>query len=725
MVLRQLAKLMTTIVFCVSVIGTVVITAFFYYGRGLPEYDHLQHYMPPTSNRVYDKNHVLIKEMGLERRIWTPLSEIPPLVIKAFLSAEDKNFYYHFGIDIIGLARATFVNTITQSWKNRPGGASTITQQVAKNFLIGNERSLARKAKEAIMSMRLEGALSKDRILELYLNQIYLGTGAYGVTSAALTYFNKSLADLTLEEVAFLAALPKAPSTYASDKEFTRLKIRRDWVLDRMVIDGLITPQEGEAAKSKPISVTIQQIKESDAGYFIEEVRRELVKRFDKRTLDQGGLTIHTTLDTRLQTIANEALRDGLIAYDRRHGWRGPILNFNLHEIDFKDDIVPHVKKGQEAIPQWLAALQEVPPQPGSGIWKQAIVLEVTAHQAKIGFKDGTIESLPYAGVRWARPCLKDQEVGPEPLSVSDVLHLGDVILVSESASGWRLEQIPDVTGALVVLDQKTGHVLAMSGGYSFELSQFNCATQAMRQPGSTFKPFVYLTALECGFTPDTKIVDEPISISLGTGMGMYEPKNHGKKFYGPTSLSRALAYSRNVVTIRLAQRIGMKSIVKTANDFNICENLPRQLAMALGAGSTTLIKLTNAYGMIANGGQKITPNFIESVLNRKGMPLFMAESIEGTVASEEPIEKITEMLYGVVEFGTAKRLNKLNIPIAGKTGSTNDYKDGFFVGFTKDFVIGIFVGFPTPRTMGEGETGGRVAVPIAETFFRLSALEH
>lgn len=701
---RRLINLLTALTFLFTTAGVTLFFMFFYYGRGLPEYDFLHNYEPFTVNRIQSTDGETLREFSQERRITVSLDQIPTMVINSFLAAEDKNFFYHCGLDIQGIVRAVVSNSTQGSWLSRPLGGSTITQQVAKNFLIGNERSFDRKAKEAIMSLRLESALSKERILELYLNQIYLGMGAYGVVSAASTYFNKSLDELSIAEIAFLAAMPKAPSFYPNQKDLSRATSRRNWVIDRLYEEGIITLDEANSAKAEPLKFAQVTEEKNPPDYYTEYVRQDLVNHLGEDAVIQGGLNIKTTLKSDLQLIAVKALKQGLIAYDRRHGWRGPIHTIELESFDNED---------------WHYELKKIPSPPGLGDWLLAVVLETTPQNAKVGLKDGQTGSIPLTQLKWAQKNLPNQLLGPEINLPEEVLKPGDVIAVSKIKDEYyRLEQIPEITGGLVALDPHTGHVVAMIGGYDFEKNQFNCVTQAKRQPGSAFKPFVYLTALEHGYTPETRVLDAPIMLNIGGKIGIYAPKNINNKFYGPTPLRSGLIYSRNVMTVRLAQQIGLKRIEKTAKIFGLVEKLPHQLANALGAAETTLLRLTTAYGMIANGGYKISPIFIEEIVDRHNQVIYEAQVSQKTrIASEKSIHQIIRMMEGVVQKGTAKSLVSLARPIAGKTGSTNDHKDGWFVGFTPDLVVGVFVGFSTPRTLGEDESGSRVAVPIFKKF--------
>jgi penicillin-binding protein 1A len=689
MIIRRLSLWLTSIALAMACLGVGLFLLFFYFGRGLPDYEHLKTYDPPALTKVYSAHGYPYREFAKERRIFVPIHEIPLLLIQAFLVAEDKNFFYHCGIDIYGMARAALINTVTANWHNRPAGASTITQQVAKNFLVGADRSFDRKIKEAIMAIRLESSLPKIKILELYLNQIYLGNGAYGVAAAAETYFNKNLKDLSLSEIAFIAAMPKAPSFYPSEKELHRAKTRRDWVIFRLFEEGIITEESLKEAQKHPIELSGRNFLLAEAPYFSEEIRRLLIQRYGRKAFNKGGWTVFSTIDLTLQKKADAALKKGLIAYDRRHGWRGPIAHLDTLDLN------------------QLSSLKKPA---GLGNWKLALVLEVSSNQCKIGFADKTTANLSFEASSWAFPALK-------------TLSIGDVIPVSpanESSSVYQLEQIPLVSGALVVMDPVTGKIRALSGGYDFEITQFNCATQAHRQPGSAFKPFVYMAALERGLHPETVILDAPFSVNLGGKLGIYAPKNITGRYYGPTPLRVGIEQSRNVMTIRLAHHIGMRRVESVAKRFGIVDKLPMQLAMALGAAETTVLRLTAGYAMIANGGRSVRPVFIEQIYDRHHNLIYQhIPEPERQLIDPHVIQHMTDMLKGVIERGTAKRLQSLGIPVYGKTGTTNDYKDAWFVGFTQDLVVGVFVGFSSPKTLGEGETGGRVAVPIFEEFMK------
>lgn len=701
------------------------------YGRALPDYQKLAEYEPPTVTRIHAGDGRLMDEYAVEKRVFVPVDAMPRLLIKAFLAAEDKNFYRHPGVDVASVIRAAVQNLRNYGSDRRLIGASTITQQVAKNFLLTNEVSFDRKIKEALLAFRIERALSKDRILELYLNEIYLGQGAYGVAAAALYYFNKSLDELEIAEMAYLAALPKAPNNYHPVRNREAAVGRRNWVISRMTEEQFITRDQAEAAMAEPLEIRRRGRAEVvTAEYFAEEVRREIAGRYGESALYQGGLSVRTTLDPRFQAIADSALRTGLEGYDRRHGWRGPLTRVTA-DVD------------------WQRQLQGIETPPLIDSWRVAMVMEVDARTVAIGFADGSRGSIPFDGLSWAREWREDQRVGGAVQRASDVLKVGDIIAVepmepdgedtdTAPSDEYALRQIPAVNGSLVAIDPHTGRVLAMSGGFSYEESEFNRATQAMRQPGSAFKPFVYLTALEKGFTPATLVMDAPFVIDQGPGLGLWRPQNYSRDFYGPATLRTGIEKSRNVMTVRLAATIGMEAIAGTSERFGIGRIAP-QLAMALGAGETTLMKLTSAYAMLVNGGKRIEPALIERIQDRNGETLFRRDKrdCEGCRGTEiDPAggvpklrdvrERVTDaasafqmvwIMKGVVERGTARRLASLGRPLAGKTGTTNDSFDTWFVGYSPDLVVGVFVGFDEPKTLGPRETGSSVAAPIFGDF--------
>jgi penicillin-binding protein 1A len=722
--------------FMLVVIGAAgVVYVFSHYSQGLPEYAQLADYDPPTVTRVHAGDGRVLAEYAVERRVFVPESAIPRRVINAILAAEDKNFYKHPGVDFVAVARAALANVSNYLQGRRPIGASTITQQVAKNFLLTNEVSYERKIKEAILAFRIEEALSKDRILELYLNQIYLGYRSYGVAAAALNYFNKSLDELTIAEAAYLAALPKAPNNYHPIRRREAAITRRNWVIGRLFEDGFISEAEAAAAKAEPLVVRAREaIEEVQADYFAEEVRRELIGLYGEAGLYEGGLSVRTTLDPHLQEIAQRALREGLMSYDRRHGWRGP-----LAQIELPEDAT------------WSHLLPEHPRPLGVDDWALAVVLSVSDGKAEIGLEDESLGEVPFAELSWARPWLEDQEVGPAPKRAGDVLAPGDIILVeavTADAEGeaypensYGLRQVPEVDGGLIALDPHTGRVLAMSGGFSYARSEFNRVTQAKRQPGSAFKPFVYLAGLDSGFTPATLILDAPFVIDQGQGQGKWKPANYTKKFYGPTRMRVGIEKSRNLMTVRLAQTIGMEKVAEYGQRFNVVDYMPRVLSMALGAGETTLIRLTTAYAMLVNGGRRIKPTFIDRVQDRSGATIFRHDQRDcfgcwsddwamgmvppvlpdtrEQIADPASVYQVVAMLQGVVQRGTGRRIAELGRPLAGKTGTTNNNTDTWFIGFTPDLAVGVFVGFDDPKTLGPKDTGSNVAAPIFKSFMR------
>jgi penicillin-binding protein 1A len=671
-----------------------------------------------------------LAEYAVEKRVFVPIKAIPKLVTRAFLSAEDSNFYSHPGVDLPSVARAMLTNVRNLGKNRRLVGASTITQQVAKNFLLSNEVSWERKIKEAILAFRMERAFNKDRILELYLNEIYLGFGSYGVAAAALNYFNKPLDELTVAEAAYLAALPKAPNNYHPLKYPAAAKERRDWVIGRMLMAGLITADEAEMARAAKLEVRLMAETEFiRAEYFAEEVRRELAERYGERQLYKGGLLVRTTLDPRLQDIADTVLRQGLETYDRRHGWRGPLASMEMGA-------------------DWRARLAEVEPPLGLGGWRLAVVLGVDRAGADIGFRDASHGRIPLAEMKWAQPWMEGQELGPPVLGAADVLALNAVIAVEPVAvnakneiypeNTFGLRQIPEIEGALVALDPHTGRVLAMTGGYEYAKSQFNRVTQAMRQPGSAFKPFVYLAALDSGFSPSTLILDAPFVIDQGPGLPKWRPSNYTKRFYGPSTMRLGIEKSRNLMTVRLAQTIGMDKVAEFAKRFGIVATLPPKLVSSLGSAETTLLKLTTAYAMLVNGGKRITPTLIDRIQDRHGRTVFRHDNrgcaaCRATFWTRQPVPVIPEhrqaltnplsayqvvsMLHGVVQRGTGKRVKAVGKPLAGKTGTTNDSIDTWFFGFSPDLAVGVFAGFDEPRTLGRKEQGATVAAPIFRDF--------
>jgi penicillin-binding protein 1A len=689
----------------------------------LPNFDVLAKYEPPVMTRIHATDGQLVAEYAHERRLYLPIQAIPDRVKAAFLSAEDKNFYHHAGLDYYGIARALVQNVQAYGSGQRLIGASTITQQVAKNFLLNNEQSVNRKIKEAILSLRIEQAYSKDKILELYLNEIFLGLGAYGVAAAALEYFDKSVHELTLPEVAYLAALPKAPNNYHPFRYPDRAIERRNWVIDRMVENGFVTTEEGETAKAAPIGVkqrrTLPHLFAAD--YFAEEVRRQLGQMFGEKALYEGGLSVRTSLDPKMQLMARKALMNGLVNFDRQRGWRGPVKHF--------DEI------GQD----WGLTVAEVPALADVIEWRLAIILGSDGGGVQIGLQPGREQGtgkvsperqtgvIPPDGMKWVK---------------KGALKVGDVVYVArgEGEGQYTIQQVPEIEGALVAMDPHTGRVLAMVGGFSFAESQFNRATQAQRQPGSSFKPFVYSAALDNGYTPSSVVMDAPLEIDPGFGQPIWRPSNYSNEFFGPSTLRTGVEKSRNVMTVRLAQDMGMPLVSEYARRFGVYDNLPAFLPMSLGAGETTVLRMVAAYSVFANGGRSISPTLIDRIQNRFGETIFRHDKriceacqVESWQDQDEPeiidnadqvldpmtAYQMTSMLEGVVQRGTATVVRALEKPVAGKTGTTNDYRDAWFVGFTPDLVAGVFIGYDQPRPLGRGATGGQLAAPIFLEFMQ------
>ena len=693
------------------------------YGFDIPDYKSLATYEPPVTTRLYAGDGQVMMEYAAEKRIFVPEDKIPEMVKQAFISAEDKHFYSHPGIDILGIVRAVFTNVINYAKGKRLVGASTITQQVAKNFLLTSERSLVRKIKEAVLAYRISRAFSKEHVLELYLNEIYLGNRAYGVAAAALNYFNKSLSELTLEEAAYLAALPKGPNNYNPKKRYDAAVTRRNWVIGRMAEDGYITEEEAAAAQAKPL-VTVDRkygyLKDSE--YFSDEVRRVLSKSLGEDAVFEGGLMVRTTVDPQLQELATKVFRRGLINYDRRHGYRGATANISLN-----GDYQAELKK-------------TAMPAGAEKSWEKAVVLSVSPAEAKVETAAGKQGVIGIKSLAWARQTLKEQRVGEAPRKVCDVLKKGDVIYVEQSKEGfYELRQVPNVEGAMVVMDPHNGKVLAMVGGFSFNKSQFNRATQAYRQTGSTFKPVVYAAALELGYSPTDLILDAPFVLDQGVGLPLWKPSNYSKGFSGLTTLRQGIEKSKNLMTVRLAQDVGMEKVASMAKRLGVDDNLPPLLSMSLGADDTRLIDMVTAYAVFVNGGKKVTPYLIEQIQDRYGKSLFRnndSHCIGCKVAHFDPAAPVPEItddreqvldeltayqmvsiLQGVVQRGTGARLSRLGKTLAGKTGTTNDTKDAWFIGFSPDMVAGIYVGFDEPRTLGRVETGAAAALPIFYDF--------
>lgn len=704
----------------------------YYVNQGLPDHSTLKNYSPPVLSRIFSSDGQLIGEHAQEKRIFVPYEYIPQKLIHAFLAAEDQNFFYHKGVDIISIIRAT-INNILSSDK-RPGGASTITQQVARNFFLTNELSIIRKVKEAVLAIRIEQTLSKERIIEIYLNQIFLGNRSYGVAAAALRYFNKSLEDLTIPEIAFLAGLPKAPSTYNPIKKPKQALARRNWVLERLWKTGLITEEESALYSTYPIELATRDESETvRADYFQETVKKELIEALGEEEFYGGGLFIKTSLDTRLQTLCNEVFTKTLLDLDKKHGWRGPIKN------------IPEVKDSDQNIKYWMEYLNQLPVGYIPDGWRLAIITQLQPNSTTIITEEGA-GIISVETMQWAGAPLKNGTPGPRITKPDQALKVGDVIFVSKIKDNtYLLQQIPKISGGMVVMDPHTGRVLALNGGFSFQQSQFNRATQAMRQSGSAIKPFVYLAAFERGVKPTDIYIDEPISISLGQGLGIWEPKNFLNDFKGPMTVRQALETSNNMITIKLGQKAGMKNVARLIKRLNIIDNPPAQLAVVLGAGETTVYRLTTAYTMIANGGKKITPTVIDWVQDRHGKIVYKhdnrtssalhASKWDGETFPEIPdIRKqilnpahaymITSILQGAVENSPAQTAKVMNQTLAGKSGTSNDSKDVWFVGYSANLVVGIYFGYDIPQNLGKMATGGWIAAPVFKDFMT-KALEN
>ena len=725
-----------TIFFVVGIAATAGLL--WHFSKDLPDYSQLQDYEPPVMTRVHAADGSLLAEYARERRLYLPIQAVPKLVINAFIAAEDKNFYQHPGVDIYGIGRAGMLYVQNYGSGRRPQGASTITQQVAKNFLLTNEVSFQRKIKEALLALRIERTYSKQKILELYLNEIYLGFGAYGVAAASLLYFDKSVHELTIAEAAYLAALPKGPNNYNPFRRHDDAVARRNYVLDRMAEDGYITIAQADKSKKDPLTVTVRPTGAHifAAEYFAEEVRRYLYEKYGEKKLYDGGLSVRTTLNPKVQVMARKAMINGLVNFDEGQGYRGPIAN---------------IQTGGD----WGVKLAEVKSLYDIDPWRMAVVLQVDDQSARIGLqpprdpagavvKDREVAIVTLDGVKWAKPASGTSK----PIQkVTQVLSVGDVIYVSptDQQGQYRLRQIPEISGAMVVMDPHTGRVLAMVGGFSFDQSQFNRATQALRQPGSSFKPIVYAAALDNGYTPSTIVMDAPIEIDMGAGGGVWKPENYGGKFFGPSTLRFGLEQSRNVMTVRLAQDLGMPLIAEYAKRFGVYDELPPYLSYALGAGETTVLRMVTAYSMFDNGGRRVIPTLIDRIQDRYGHTIYKHDQrecigcdaakwdnqVEPTLVDrrEQVIDamtayQITSLMEGVVQRGTATVVREVGKPIAGKTGTTNDEKDVWFIGFSPDIVCGVYMGFDKPRHIGRLATGGHLAAPIVKDFLKVALVD-
>ncbi|MBP9752530.1 MAG: PBP1A family penicillin-binding protein [Proteobacteria bacterium] len=751
-------KIITRLSFVSVILGYFCYLVYFILSEEVKKVVFLNDYKPPVSSHLYDKDLQKIRDISWEQRQYIAINAIPQKLIKAFIAAEDKHFYNHPGIDIFGIIRALLENSIKRSWGKKPIGASTITQQLAKNVVVGNQHSLERKIEEALTAVAIEYSFSKQKILELYLNEIFLGRKSYGVLAAAISYFNKDLNSLTLSECAYLASLPKAPGNYDIIKNREKALERKNWVLLRLYQDCMITKQEYEEAREDDLdSIIVANQDKNDLDYFSEQIRRDLLKHFGEHQLYGEGLTVITTQDFKLQKIAENVLKNHLLFLDKERGYRGPLVH-----IDMEDDLLNLKKREDFFKTKHFESFKKLIPPFGTQGWLLGIVLKVPAKNTDavlIGLKGERILKLSPSGFSWVKKIIHNNDESIIVKNSSDIFKVGDVVLINQKGQKNYLEQLPELTGGLLIMDAETGAVLAMSGGFDPKMSHFNVVTQAKRQPGSCFKPFVYLAALEEGYTGNSIIDDAPIEIYLGPGQGYYKPQNITRQSYGPSPLRVGLEQSRNQMTINLALKIGMRSISDVAKRFGIYDVNHKEWSICLGAGETTMLKLTAAYAMIANGGKKITPHFISSIYNNSGESVYEPEMGVVSVCTHKekiaPFNKDTfsltlkptlfdnrlnvidkdvanamcSFLKGAVEKGTARALKGITtvkkIDFCAKTGTTNDYKDAWCIGFTQNLekknniVIAAFVGFPIPESMGKNGVGSRSALPMIQTFLK------
>ena len=707
--MQRIIKNIIILILSIGLLMTITILSILWaFSNNLPDYKFLKSYKPPVSSKVYSGNGELVIDFSTEKRIFIPYASIPKKIIDSFLSAEDKNFFSHPGVDAKGLLRAIINNISNIVNSNRLEGASTITQQVAKNFLLTNEVSLNRKIKEAILAFRIERALSKERILELYLNQIYLGGGAYGVASASLEYFDKPINELNYAEAALLAALPKAPSRYNPYRDIKLAKYRRDLVLENLLQNKYINKEKYKKLVIQNISLKKRKkIFLEDTRYYVEDVRKNTIEKFGYDKVYKQGFNIKTPINLNRQQIATQALREGLIEYDQRKGWRGPLINKKISE-------------------NWNKNLDKFLIEKSIN-WDLAIVKNIKKFSVEIETENKFKGFIEYKNISWTKK------------EFNKLFKIGDVIYVENiNDDNYALRQLPTVNGGIVVMDPFTGRVLALSGGFSFKKSEFNRATQASRQPGSAFKPFVYALALENGYTPSTLILDAPLVLEQGSELGKWKPENYGKKFYGPSTLRMGLEKSRNLMTVRIAQDLGLNKIVNFSQKLGIYENPSELLSISLGSAETTLLKLTSAYCSFVNGGKLIKPIMIDRIQDSEGKTIFNNEKREcpncnqisflsnkypkiedkfTQIFSAETAYQMTSILEGAVQRGTGRNLKNLKLDIAGKTGTTNGNTDTWFIGFTSKLVVGVYVGSDNPKPLGKRETGAKTALPIFKKF--------
>ena len=704
-----LIKKIVTISLSFLLLGSILIFAILWtFSNNIPDYKFLKNYKPPVSSKVYSGDGELVADFSKEKRIFVPYESIPKNIINSFLSAEDKNFFSHPGVDAKGVLRAIINNIRNIMTSKRLEGASTITQQVAKNFLLTNEVSLNRKIKEAILAFRIERALSKERILELYLNQIYLGSGAYGVAAASLEYFDKSIKELDYAEAALLAALPKAPSKYNPYRNLELAKFRRDLVLKNLLDNGFIDNKKYQNLKDQKINLKkTKKVFLEDAQYYIEDVRKSIIEKLSYEKVYKQGFNINTPIDLELQNIATTSLRDGLILYDKRKGWRGPLTNKTYKK-------------------KWYKNLEKFELEKSIN-WELAIVKKINQFSAEIETKKNLNGIIEYKNISWTKKEFQ------ELFSVGDIIYVKKII-----DNKYDLKQLPKINGGIVVMDPYTGRVLALSGGFSFKNSEFNRATQALRQPGSAFKPFIYALALENKYTPTSLVLDAPLVLDQGTDLKMWKPENYGKKFYGLSTVRTGLEKSRNLMTVRIAQSLGIEKIIKLSKDLGIYDNPDKLLSVSLGSVETTLLRLTAAYSTFVNKGKLVEPIIIDRIQDSEGNTIVNNEkrscincnqiSFTGNfypkindkykqIFSPQTAYQVTSLLEGVIQRGTGKKLRKLKLNLAGKTGTTNENTDAWFIGFTSNLVIGVYVGMDNPSPLGKYETGSKTALPIFEKF--------
>ena len=705
-----LKKTIISLMFFLVLLIVISISILWIYANKLPDYKFLKNFKPPVSSKLYSGNGEIVIDFSTQKRIFVPYNSIPKIVINSFLSAEDKNFFNHTGVDAKGVIRAFYNNIFNFISSKRLEGASTITQQVAKNFLLSNEVSLDRKIKEAILAFRIERALTKERILELYLNQIYLGEGSYGIASASLRYFDKAISELNYAEAAMLAALPKAPSKYNPYKNLELAKYRRDLVIKNLFENSHITiDQQKSLTKSKIVLNKRKRIFLEDSRYYVEEVRKKIVKKYGFDKVYKQGFNIKTPIDLELQKIATDSLRNGLINYDRRKGWRGPLTNINN-------------KNNWKVIGEKFQLEKSLK-------WEIALVKKINKFFAEIEVLNGMPGKISYNDASWTRK------------ELDKILKVGDIIYVKKiNGNNYSLEQLPTINGGIVVIDPFTGRVKAMSGGFSFKISEFNRTTQAQRQPGSAFKPFIYALALENNYKPNTLILEAPIVLDQGEDLKVWKPENYGKKFYGLSTLRTGLEKSRNLMTVRIAQELGLKKITELTKKLNIYDNPEELLSISLGSAETTLLKISSAYSSFVNGGKLIKPIMIDRIQDSEGVTIYNSETryckdcesisyisnklpkIQDQfqqVFSPQTSYQITSMLEGVIKRGTGKGLKNLNLDLAGKTGTTNNNTDTWFIGFTSNLVVGVYIGFDDPKSLGKYETGAKTAMPVFKSFIK------